>query len=365
MKLAVFTGTRPEIIKMQPVISEIQKKHDLLFVQTGQHYDFRMSGIFIDELEIKRPQYSLNVKAQTQGVQTANIIKKSEGILEREKPNMVLVEGDTNSALAVALAAAKLGTKIGHIEAGCRSFDKTMPEEINRVLISDLAFLHFSPTLNCSRNLLREGINHNQIFLTGHPIVDLLSNISKKKLKNNLDSLSDMASDYSLVTLHRRENIQNKIRLTEILTALNRLGKKIKIIFPCHPHTKIQINKFGLSKYLKNIHVLGPVGYIDSIWLIKNAKMVISDSGGVQQEAALLKSPCITLRDVTEWVETVKAGVNFLAGYKADQITKTATYVERNYDSIKAALDSSKNIFGKKGVSKRIVSIIEHSKFFR
>lgn len=359
MKVAVFVGTRPEIIKMQPIIKEIEEKHNLIFIQTGQHYDFVMSGIFINELKLNTPDYTFNVKATTQASQTANIIKKSETILRKEKPDIVLVEGDTNSALGVAVASVKLGVPVGHVEAGCRSFDKTMPEEINRILISDVASLHFSPTPNCSQNLLREGIMPAHIFLTGHPIVDLLANIAKRLSRINLSKLVASDVDYALVTMHRRENIENQDRITEILDALNRLARNISIIFPCHPHTKLQITKFGLANHLKNLRVIDPVGYIDSLNLIKYAKFVLTDSGGVQQEAAILKTPCITLRERTEWVETINLGLNFLAGYNVKSIIKTVMHVEKNYNKIVTAFDTSKNIFGKIGVSKRILGIIE------
>lgn len=360
MKLAVFVGTRPEIIKMQPVIKEIEKtQHDLIFVETGQHFDFGMSGIFISELDLSKPDYSLNIKSGSQGAQTADVITKSEVILQKEMPDMVLIEGDTNSALGVALASSKLRVPIGHVEAGCRSFEKTMPEEINRTLISDMASLHFCPTPNCVLNLLREGILPAQIFLTGHPLVDLLKNIARKLSTNNLAKLVTEHETYVLVTVHRRENIENKERISEILIALDQLAQKIPIIFPCHPHTKLQIINLGLAKDLRNLEVLNPVGYIDSLNLIKNAKYVLTDSGGVQQEAALLYTPCITLRDVTEWIETVNLGVNFLAGYRASRITETVRILESNYDNIVRRLDSSHDIFGKIGVSERILGVIE------
>lgn len=359
MKLAVFVGTRPEIIKMQPVIKEIERRHELIFVETGQHYDFMMSGMFIKELRIDRPDYSLKVDTSSQGAQTANVITKSEAILRKEKPSLVLVEGDTNSALGVAIAAAKLDIPIGHVEAGCRSFDKTMPEEINRVLISDVTRLHFSPTQNCVRNLLNEGIASNEIFLTGHPIVDLMAEIENRLSADHLKNLAVSENNYVLVTMHRRENIENKERITQILMALTRLARKIPVIFPCHPHTKLQITKFGLYGQLKNLRISEPVGYIDSLSLIKYARMVLTDSGGVQQEAALLRTPCVTLREVTEWIETVKHGLNFLSGHRTNNIIKKVSHIEQNYDEIMKSFKFSKFIFGNKGVSKRIVKIIE------
>lgn len=360
MKLAVVVGTRPEIIKMQPVINEIEKRgHDLVFIETGQHYDFIMSHIFIRELKLRRPNYSLTVNSRSQGNQTADIIRKSEAVLQKEKPDMVLVEGDTNSAFGAALASSKLGIQIGHVEAGCRSFDKRMPEEINRVLIADLARLHFSPTPNCTQNLLREGISPEQIYLTGHPLVDLLRDIEARLLRKNLVKFGPKGVPYIFVTVHRRENIQNKRKISEILAALNILAETTPIVFPCHPHTKSQLTTFGLTKYLGKVRVIDPVGYFDSLNLIKNARLVLTDSGGVQQEAALLNTPCVTLREITEWVETVNHGVNFLAGYKEKTIIKTVKYLEKNLDDILGNFNTSHNLFGEPGVSSRILKIIE------
>ena len=295
MKIAAFVGTRPEIIKMQPIIKEIQKsEHELVFVHTGQHYDFSMSDIFLNELELPKPNYFLNVKSVSQGIQTGNIIAKSESILRRVRPDIVLVQGDTNSALGAAIASSKLGLSVGHIEAGCRSFDKTMPEEINRMLISDVASLHFAPTSTCIKNLLREGVISSQIFLTGHPIVDLIEQIRNRIPENNkandhkLGKLKNKDQEYTLVTVHRRENIENRERISEILAPLDRLSQKMLVIFPCHPHTELQIDRFNLKNYLKNLNVIQPIGYLESLSLIKHARFALTDSGGIQQEASSL-----------------------------------------------------------------------------
>lgn len=361
MKISVFVGTRPEIIKMQPVIKEVQKsKHELTFVHTGQHYDFTMSNVFVNELELPKPDYFLNVKSASQGVQTGRIIARSERILKNEMPNIVLVQGDTNSALGAAIASSKLGISVGHVEAGCRSFDKSMSEEINRVLISDVATFHFAPTHNCVENLRREGISSSQIFLTGHPIVDLLKEITTKKTNyNNLGKLGNSFKGYALVTVHRRENIDNKDKISDILVALDQISRKVPVIFPCHPHTRSQMDKFGLTNYLKSLKVVQPVGYLESLSLIKGARFVLTDSGGIQQEASLLGTPCITLRDVTEWIETVEAGVNFIVGHRSKWIIKAVENVQRNYSVIMQRFNSTQNLFGKIGVPRRIVQEIE------
>ncbi len=356
MKIAAILGTRPELIKMQPVIQEIRARgHELIFVHTGQHFDFEMSDIFVNELELPSPDYFLKVKSSSQGIQTGKIIAKCENILKIEKPEIILVEGDTNSALGASIASSKLNIPIGHVEAGCRSFDKSMSEEVNRVLISDIANLHFVPTNNCRDNLLREGIDDSKIYLTGHPIVDLIKKIEKKIPQ----TVANLKTSYSLVTIHRRENITNKERIRNILVALDSLSHQVKLVFPCHPHTRSQILKYGLTSYLNNIHVMKPVGYLDSLGLIKHAQFVLTDSGGIQQEACILRTPCITLRCQTEWIETIEAGINFLSGYITSDITKTVGYVESHYDAITRRFKSRKQPFGRAGVSRRVTRLIE------
>ena len=360
MKIIACVGTRPEIIKMQPIIREIQKsKHELVFVHTGQHSDFMMSDIFVDELELPKPDYFLNVKQASQGAQTGEIIARCESILINEKPDVVLVQGDTNSALGAAIASSKLALSVGHVEAGCRSYDKLMSEEINRMLISDVTNLHFAPTSNCKKNLLREGITDSDIFLTGHPIVDLMKHIRDRILNNNLKKFRVNHKSYALVTFHRRENITVKQKISNILVALDHLAQIIPIIFPCHPHTELQIKEFALKKYLKNLEMIQPVGYLDSLSLIKYARFVLTDSGGIQQEAALLGTPCITLREVTEWVETVNTGLNFLAGHRTSRIIETVQHIENDYGNIVKRFNSAQNLFGKIGASKRIIHAIE------
>jgi UDP-N-acetylglucosamine 2-epimerase len=365
MKIIAFVGTRPEIIKMQPVIKEIENSGNaFVFVHSGQHYDFNMSDIFINELDLPKPNFFLGIKASSQGAQTGSIIAKSEEIIQKEKPDLILVEGDTNSALGASIAASKLSVPIGHIEAGCRSFDKSMPEEINRVIISHIASLHFTPTKNCSMNLVNEGVSRGQIFLTGHPLVDLLPKLMHRlSFDKGLLGIGTLEPrDYVLVTVHRRENIEDKNRLDNILSSLAQLSLQIPLIFPCHPHTRLQISKFKLNDKLRNLKVIKPVGYLQSLALIKYARFVITDSGGIQQEAALLGSPCITVRDVTEWVETVMAGVNFLTGCDPRRIMKIASRIESNYDKIMAKFNNRTIcMFGRSGVSKRIINVIEQS----
>ena len=222
-----------------------------------------MSEIFVDELELPKPDYFLNVKSTSQGAQTGEIIAKCERIVKNENPDIVLGQGDTNSALGVAIASSKLGFINRTYRSRLRSFDKLMPEEINRVLISDIANFHFAPTYNCKRNLLREGILSSQIFLIGHPIVDLIKHLRNRiAIIIYLRKLENKHKGYALATIHRRENITNKEKISDILVALDYLAQKIPITFPCHPHTELQIIEFELKNYLKNLKVIQPVGYL-------------------------------------------------------------------------------------------------------
>ncbi len=359
-KIAIIVGTRPEIIKMHPIIKEVKTRNnlELLLIHTGQHYDWNMSNLFIEELELPQPNVFLNVKSGSHGAQTARIIARSERVLGEERPDIVLVEGDTNSSLGAALAASKLKIPVGHVEAGCRSFDKNMPEEINRVLIADLAKLHFAPTETCVQNLIREGVPREQIHFTGHPIVDLLHQVQNKIGKNILAKFGLKAKKYYFVTLHREENVDNKDILEGILRALLMLSQSKPVIFSVHPRTRKFIKKFRFKKYLKKLTITSPVGYFGSLSLIKYAKIVLTDSGGIQQEAALLETPCITLRISTEWIETVDSGVNFLARSE-NQIIATTRKLESEFNEIMSKSRLVKKVFGEPFVSSKIVDIIE------
>ena len=359
-KVAVIVGTRPEIIKMQPVIKEVKTRNDLklFFIHTGQHYDWNMSNLFLKELELPQPNVFLNVKSGSHATQTARIIARSENVLKKERPNIILVEGDTNSALGAALAASKLKIPIGHVEAGCRSFNKNMPEEINRILVADLASLHFAPTKTCVQNLIKEGISKEQIYLTGHTIVDLLRQVRNRINKDVIAEFGLKANGYYFVTLHREENVENKDVLEDVLKAFSILAQSSPAIFPIHPRTLKSIKKFRFKKYLKNLIITSPVSYSEALSLIKYARIVLTDSGGIQQEAALLETPCITLRTGTEWIETVNYGVNFLARSK-EEIIATIKKLESEFEEIVSKFRLVKNVFGEPYVSTRIVDIFK------
>lgn len=360
-RVAVFVGTRPEIIKMQPIVKELKTRRniDSLYIHTGQHYDYNMSYVFIKELDLPRPDLFLNVKSDFPGAQLAKIVARSEQAIKKLKPNVILLQGDTNSTLGVALAAAKMKLPIGHVEAGCRSFDRSMPEEQNRVLVADLATHHFAPTKTCTQNLLREGIAKESIYLTGHPIVDLLETVHNLIDDSVIQRYGLSRKKYYFVTLHREENVDNPEILESILRAIFSISKGSKTIFPIHPHTKKNVRKYRLMKYLRKSIAIEPVGYIRGLALIRNAFAVLTDSGGIQQEAAILGTPCLTLRTKTEWVETVEKGVNVLAGYETEKILQTVARINEDLIHFKENLKRSRYLFGKPPISPRIIDIVE------
>ncbi len=316
MKIAIILGTRPEIIKMSPVIRQLEKKKINFFIlHTNQHFDKRMDKIFFDELNLPKPKYNLNIKEKTHGKMTGEMIIKIEDILIKEKPDWVLIEGDTNTILAGAIAASKLGIKIGHVEAGLRSYDRTMPEELNRIVADHLSDALFAPTQKQVNILKEEGIDPKKIFLTGNTIVDAVYqnlDLAQKKYRKN----KDINMKYFLLTLHRPSNVDNKEKLTQLINTLIAITKKYKtrIIFPVHPRTKKMLLQFSLKLDPTLIEMIEPVGYLQMLLLEKNSQLILTDSGGLQEEACILHVPCVTLRDNTERPETLAVGANILAG---------------------------------------------------
>lgn len=306
-KIICVVGARPQFIKHAPLEIALQKYFNVITIHTGQHYDEKMSSIFFDELKINKPKYILNVGSGKHGYQTGMMMKEIEEILVSENPDGVLVYGDTNSTLAGALTAAKLNIKVIHIEAGLRSFNKNMPEEINRILTDHISFLLFSPTKNAIDNLSNEGIKNN-VFFCGDIMIDTLF-LAKRFLNNNNNS--KVADTYILLTIHRPYNTDDISRLTEILQQLNSIGKKI--IFPTHFRTKniLSTHNEDVNKY-KNIEFIEPLSYFNMIEMMMGAESVITDSGGIQKEAYALKKKCITIRSETEWTETLENGWNTL-----------------------------------------------------
>ena len=328
MKHCIIIGTRPEIIKMSPIIRELQAANESFFIiHSNQHYSKEMDAVFFDELELPTSKYNLNIGSGLHGAQTAKIIQGVEDILINERPDIVYVQGDTNTVLGGAIAAVKLGIKVAHIEAGLRSFDKRMPEEINRIITDHSSDFLFPPTEKAANILINEGIDRDNIFIVGNTIVDaVLHNIDLAKQKINILSKLNLDSKkYFLLTLHRPSNVDIKDVLIEIIEGLSIMSKQfgLSIIFPIHPRTKNQIDKFNI-KLPKEFIAIEPIGFLEMLQLEQNAKIIFTDSGGIQEEACILRVPCVTMRENTERPETVDVGANILAGTSKDEIIKCA-----------------------------------------
>ncbi len=351
MKIVSIVGARPQFIKCAPVSKELRKNHQEILVHTGQHYDDEMSKLFFDELDIPKPDYNLGVGSGLHGEQTGKMLIEIEKILLDEKPDFVLIYGDTNSTVAGALAAAKLHIPVGHVESGLRSFDRSMPEEINRVVSDHVSDILFVPTQTAQINLQKEGITKG-VFNTGDVMYDaLLSNIEiVEKHSKILSKLKLKSRDYLLATVHRPSNTDSKKNLENILSAFSKIEKNI--VFPAHPRTLKYIEKYNLKdKVGENVILIKPVGYLDFLMLEKNSLKILTDSGGIQKEAYMLKIPCITLRENTEWIETVRDGWNDLVG--ADE--------QRIINAVHSFSPKKKqnNYFGDGNASKKIKEIIE------
>lgn len=329
MKIATIIGARPQFIK-SATISRILRKHneiDEIIIHTGQHYDKNMSEIFFNELKIPKPNYNLGVGSEIHGKQTAMMLERIEKILLEENPDWVLTYGDTNSTIAGALSASKLYIKTAHIEAGLRSFNRAMPEEINRIATDHISDILFVPTQNAMNLLKKEGLSNNSI-LVGDVMYDAI--LFNHKLANKKYKLCDITNlkKFYLGTIHRPANTDNLKRLQEIFSAFSELD--YPIILPLHPRTR---KIMGKIKYNENVKIIEPVSYLKMILLLENCKKVLTDSGGLQKEAYFLKKPCITLRDETEWIETLNDNWNFIVGADKDLIlerVKNREFGEQN-----------------------------------
>lgn len=326
MKIINIVGARPNFMKIAPVMDAMGKSKVIkpLLLHTGQHYDEKMSSLFFEELKIPKPDIYLGVGSGTHAKQVAHIMEKFDDVCEEEKPDAILVVGDVNSTMACSLVASKLGIKIIHLEAGLRSFDRRMPEEINRLVTDSIADLLLTPSEDGSQNLLNEGISADKIQLVGNIMIDTLFRFLPVIEKSSIiDQLHLTPQQYLLVTLHRPSNVDQKENLKEILTTFREIQKKIKIVFPVHPRTMKNINEFGFSELInemKNLIITEPFGYLDFQRLMTQSKAVITDSGGVQEETTALKIPCITIRENTERPVTVTEGSNVLIGSDMGQL---------------------------------------------
>lgn len=320
MKIVTIVGARPQFIKCAAVSREIRKDHTEILVHTGQHYDPEMSEVFFKELQIPKPDYNLGVGSGSHGKQTGEILAKVEAVLLKEKPDLVIVYGDTNSTLAGALAASKLHIPVAHVEAGLRSFDRTMPEEINRVLTDHISDVLFCPTQTAVDNLKNEGITKG-VYLTGDVMADVLAyNCDLVEEKSSIiEALELEKHSYLVLTVHRPSNTDNKKNMTCIFEAIGKSGKLT--VFPVHPRTRKFLQVHGIWDIIpSNIILTEPVGYLDMIQIMRHAEKIITDSGGIQKEAYILEIPCITLRDNTEWIETLEGNWNVLTGADKDKI---------------------------------------------
>ncbi|KAF6587336.1 MULTISPECIES: non-hydrolyzing UDP-N-acetylglucosamine 2-epimerase [Paenibacillus] len=360
MKIVTVIGARPQFIKAAPFSRIVRKKHTEILIHTGQHYDFNMSDLFFHELSIPQPEYNLNVGSGGHGFQTGRMLEEIEKIIIKEKPDAMLVYGDTNSTLAGALAASKLHLPVFHVEAGLRSYNKGMPEEQNRILTDHISDLLLCPTQRAVENLAQEGIVSG-VFNTGDIMYDAVlgyKEFSHAKYSNGY-WISELQKtnegfpninehDYYLATIHRAENTNDLKKLREILVAFELLDKKV--ILPLHPRTRKAVGNLQLN--LNNVVIVEPLGYLLMLYLTANAFMVLTDSGGLQKEAYFMKTPCVTLRDQTEWIETLEKGWNVLSPIQVPSIIEAAT---RNLDHLKAF---SSGLFGDGNAAGIIYQII-------
>ena len=313
MRLASIVGSRPQFIKLAPVSYALRQWHEEIIIHTGQHYDYEMSAQFFHELAIPAPDYHLGVGSGSHGAQTGRMLEAIEQVLLKESPNWVIVYGDTNSTLAGALAAAKLHIPIAHVEAGLRSFNRTLPEEINRVIADHLSDRLFCPTETARRHANNEGIIQG-VEVVGDVMYDILRQVQSKldaRAESLLPALDLAPQAYVLVTVHRPANSDGPMAMQNIARALNQLD--MPVIFPIHPRTRHALERYDIA-WRKHIQLIEPIGYIDMLALEQAAYRILTDSGGVQKEAFLLGVPCVTLREETEWTETVEAGWNVLVG---------------------------------------------------
>ncbi|HNU97833.1 MAG TPA: UDP-N-acetylglucosamine 2-epimerase (non-hydrolyzing) [Candidatus Syntrophosphaera thermopropionivorans] len=350
MKIAQVVGARPQFIKLAPLSRLVREKHEEIIIHSGQHYDIQMNDVFFQDMLIPAPDYNLDVGSGTQAQQTAEILEALEPVLIEEKPDWVLVYGDTNTTLAGALAAAKLGLKTAHIEAGLRSFNRSMPEELNRIVADHLSDLLFCPTDAAMNNLAKEGLAE-RAYLVGDIMTDSLK-LGLELANDNSDILNELtlnSGSFLLLTLHRPYNVDDPKLLSLILTGLNSLNKLI--VFPVHPRTRNILCQIEPEKF-NNIRFIEPLSYLDFLTLMQASEMILTDSGGIQKEAYIIGKLCITLRPETEWIETVKTGWNILLPPQSKEFPEKILSVSK--PSIHPPLFGS-------DVSQKILSVLEQA----
>ena len=339
---------------MSPIVRECERMHlDYFILHTGQHYSYNMDRVFFEKLELPEAKYNLDVGSGTQGKQTADMLIGIEKILQKEIPDVVLVEGDTNTVLAGALAAAKLRIKVGHIEAGLRSYDRSMPEETNRILTDHCSDYLFAPTSTSKQILLHEGLLQKNVFMVGNTIVDAVKqNITIAQTKTQIQSKLNLQNEFMLATSHRQENVDSKFHFKNLIKGLQLIQNEFKIplIYPIHPRARKQLQLFGINP--TGLTLVEPLNYLEFLQLESKAKLVLTDSGGVQEETCILKVPCVTLRENTERPETIDVGSNLLAGTSPNRILAAAkTMINKNKNWT--------NPFGDGKAAQKIVKILK------
>ena len=361
----ILVGTRPEVIKMAPVIQKLDNLNDfeLILVNAGQHYDTELSAVMFDVLKLPDPDFNLKVGSGTHAVQTSKVLVSVEDLISQTQPDMVIAQGDTNTVLATALAAVKTKTPFGHVEAGLRSFDRSMPEELNRVIADHCSELHFAPTSLSAVNLLHEGCNPVNIHITGNTIVDVVHQYKDKANRTSTitNELEVQENAFSVVTIHRPSNLDYEDKLDSIFSALVQLSSLTHII-PAHPRTYLSLKKGKLLKKLQNtsnIILTKPLNYFDFLKLLSDASLIITDSGGIQEEAFTLGKACITLRTNTERPESINLGANFLVGCSTDLIIETAQKVLADYE-LHEKIRRTPNPFGDGNASEKIIEAIRY-----
>lgn len=329
--IILVVGARPNFMKIAPIYAELKSRgQELLLLHTGQHYDDNMSKVFFDDLGMPKPDIYMGIGSGSHAYQTGTVMIEFEKICIEKDPSMVVVVGDVNSTVACTIVCAKLHIPCAHVEAGLRSFDREMPEEINRILTDSIADILLTPSIDGDINLEKEGIPKDRIHMVGNVMIDsLFTNLEKVK-ESDVWSRHNIVSDYALVTLHRPSNVDDMATFSGIISALSNIGERIKIVFPIHPRTKKMAEKFGLYDKLTaipNISITEPIGYLDFIALMSKSKLVLTDSGGLQEETTALGIPCLTLRENTERPVTVTEGTNTIVGADSDLIIQSANEV--------------------------------------
>ncbi len=348
MKILTIIGARPQFIKAATISRVIKEKYSNviteIIIHTGQHYENNMSQIFFDEMDIPEPDYNLAINGKSHGAMTGEMLIKLEEIMIDEKPDIILVYGDTNSTLAAALSAVKLLIPIAHIEAGMRSYNKNMPEEINRIITDHVSKYLFCPTDLSAENLKKEGVKDN-IYVVGDVMYDAVL-YYKAKIKSS-EITKNIPKDFYLATCHRQENTDNEQNLTEIFASLDEIAKNNPVVLPLHPRTKKYLEEYKIN--IENLHIIEPVGYFDMLYLLQNTKTVLTDSGGLQKEAYYFKKPVIIMRDETEWLELIENGIGILTGANKTKILSAVKKLSSvNY--------FKENIYGAGNSAERIIA---------